>query len=126
HVVGLGLRAEGLARDPERGLDPFEAVDPGVMLVDQLEVDPGRSRLEAFQGGQLPLGGQADVLGDLHASAGEAQIHPFGTPRSGWARVRLTWSLSPHSPAGALARSPGRPRQPNSRPLPVPRGRSYI
>jgi hypothetical protein len=52
-----------------------------MVLVDELDFDPHRSRLEALQRSQLPLGRHTDVLGDPHASAGEAQIHPLGTPR---------------------------------------------
>src|SRR5262245_15483745 len=111
------MRPERLAGDAECCLHPLDALDARVMLVDELEVDRGGPRHEAFEGRELVFGRAADVLGDLHATAREAQIHPLGTPvRSGWALVRLTWSLSPHPPAGASARSPGRPRRSNSCP----------
>src|SRR5439155_2402361 len=81
NVFGFGLGPEGLPRDPQRRLDTFESIDPRMVFVDELDVDTRRAWLEAFQRSQLPLGRHADVLGDPHAAAGEAQIHPLGTPR---------------------------------------------
>ena len=31
HIVSFGMRTEGLSRDPQRGLDPFEASGPRVV-----------------------------------------------------------------------------------------------
>ena len=81
NVLGLGFGPEGFPRDPQGRLDPLEPVDARMVLVDELDVDPRRARLEARQRSQLPLGRHTDVLGDPHAAAREAQIHPLGTPR---------------------------------------------
>src|SRR5215212_1003677 len=120
-VAGLGRCTERLARYTQGALDALDAVDGRVVLVDQLDVEGGGARLDAAQRPQLVLCHGSETVADVHAPAGEGHVHAgpvLPQPVCRWAHVRLTWSFAPHSPAGALARPPGRPRHPHSRPLP--------
>ena len=116
HVVGLGVRPEGLPRDVQRRLDPLDTVGPRVVLADELQIDAGGARLHALERSELVAGGLPHLVGDREPSARERQVHAL-VRRScsvGRALRRLTWSFPPHPPAGAFA---GARLRPDSRPL---------
>jgi hypothetical protein len=104
------LRPEGLPGGVTGHFHPMIATDPGVSLLDQLDVEANDAGLQAFELGQFVLCGPANLIGDSHAPSLEHQIHrvsfrllarerrpPKGAPA--W----LTWSLTPHPPAEGFA-----------------------
>src|SRR2546421_12353209 len=62
------LGPKGLAGRLARDLDPVTAVDPGVVLLDELDLEAEHARFEPPDLGELVLGGAPDRIGDANAS----------------------------------------------------------
>src|SRR6185436_6455026 len=133
-ILCLGVGPEGLPGDPEGRLDPLEAVDPGVVLVDHLEVQRGRTRLDAPERGELLLCEPPDRVGHLQAPPRERHVHPWRSScrETGSRPADLVfcptpacWSARPAawtSTAPGLPPSPGRPLDRIRLRLLLPRG----
>src|SRR5687767_9382697 len=126
HVRGLCMGSERLARDVQRRFDTLHAVERGIVLGDELEVDPGCPGLHALEVRELVARDLPNLVGHRETPAGEGQIHRRSVVSSSLGRAleRLTWSFAPHPPAGVLALRPRGPRLPPS--LARRRGRTYI
>ena len=59
----------------QRRLDPLDAIGAGVVLADELQVDPSGPWLHALQVSEFVAGGLPDLVGDREPSARERQIH---------------------------------------------------
>jgi hypothetical protein len=79
-----------------------------VLLRDDLDLEARESGFHPPEPRELVLGDLAKVFGDAGAASLQQQVHrsPFLADRRSAAVVRacarLTWSLSPHSPAGVI------------------------
>ena len=109
YIVSFGMRTEGLSRDPQRASTRLRPPGRG-----WFSLITSRSRVVArgsiLERGEFLLGQAPGLVGHVQAASRERHVHVPGPPVARWALVRLTWSFAPHSPAGALARPPGRPR----------------
>src|SRR6266511_2229375 len=91
-----------------RHLHPVAPVDPGVVLLGDLDLQPPHPWLEAFDLGSLVFRGLSDLIRYADAPALEDEVHRHTSfrPRSRrceTAPAWLTWSLAPHSPAEGFA-----------------------
>src|SRR6478752_6336639 len=80
HLVSFGMCAEGLSRDPQRGLDPFEPARAGMVLVGHLDLEDRGAGLDPSERRELVLGHAADRIGDLQAASRERHLHVPGPP----------------------------------------------
>src|SRR6185503_11110651 len=112
HVLGLGVGTVGLPRRRGDRLHPVDPAAPRVLLGDDLDLETGQPGLDPLEPGELVLGDLPQALGHAFPTTYEDELHPLPltAPRpltarvpSGEARVRLTWSLAPHPPAGVIA-----------------------
>jgi hypothetical protein len=75
HIGGFGVRSEGPPGDEDGGLDQLQAVGrTGVMLGDELDLEPHQSWLESFQPSQLVFRLRPDLIRHGEAPTREGQL----------------------------------------------------
>jgi hypothetical protein len=148
HVRTVGVGPEDLPGDRETGFDPLRAVETRVLLRDDLDLETGRTGLEPLDPAELAIDRHAMGVGEPESPTRELQVHHappavpigmdtvvtvIGSPerrlQRGWpideALVRLTWSLTPHPPAGGIGARRA-PSPPSPERLAAARGRTYL
>ena len=76
HLSCLGVGPEVLPGRGGEGLDPVQTALAGVLLRDDLDLEPREPRLDAFEVGELVLGRRAELLGDAGPARRQDQLHP--------------------------------------------------